>query len=181
MMNRKTWSWNAAGALFAYGFSTLAALDYMVVGADQLIGGPWPDNEAGVSMLDWHTGTPNAKYWIVNLLATTVGGKDLKTLTKATVSAPTQATDAAAMLHAMPYILDATKEKGVLLINKKARPLAVQLQGLSANCSATIVEVSGAEPACNPPVQRSVQSGGTLELGPLAVAIIPDTPGCFAT
>ncbi len=57
----------------------------------------------------------------------------------------------------------------------------MQLEGLSANCSATIVEVSGAEPACNPPVQRGVQGGGTLELGPLAVAIIPDTPGCFAT
>jgi hypothetical protein len=95
-----------------------------------------------------HTGTPNAKYWITNLLATTVGGKDLKTLTKATVSATTETEDASLMLHAMPYIMGGTKEKGVLLVNKKAKTLAVHLEG--TNCSATIVEVSGEEPACNP-------------------------------
>lgn len=222
-------------------------------------------------MLDWHTGTPNAKYWITNLLATTVGGKDLKMLTKATVSVPpgdptvvgtqssgfcgdtapappildcntaprgswdtsvsgihsladcvakaapckmanwvsygelahdcswystctvtalhnyttavvkstTQTKDESLMIHAMPYIMDATKEKGVLLINKKARRLTVKLGGLNVNCSATIVEVSGDEPACNPPVARSVLDDGTLELGPFAVAIISETPGCF--
>lgn len=31
------------------------------VGADQLIGGVWPDNEPGVSCLDWKSGQPNAK------------------------------------------------------------------------------------------------------------------------
>ena len=61
------------------------------------------------------------------MLATTVGGKDLKTLTKATVSATTETEDASLMLHAMPYIMGGTKEKGVLLVNKKAKTLAVHL------------------------------------------------------
>jgi len=104
-MNRRTWSWNAAGAVFALGFSTLAHYDYLAVGQDQcvqstapaiqgllrglpllltlpvcvrvfscrLIGGTWPDNEPAVSSLDWQTGEPNAKYWVTNLLATTIG------------------------------------------------------------------------------------------------------------
>ena len=38
-INRKTWSWNAAAALFAYVYGTLAELEYKYVGQDQLIGG----------------------------------------------------------------------------------------------------------------------------------------------
>ena len=40
-INRKTWSWNAAAAVFAYGYGTLAELQYKYVGQDQLIGGTW--------------------------------------------------------------------------------------------------------------------------------------------
>ena len=36
-MNRRTWSWNAAGAVFALGFSTLAHYDYLAVGQDQCV------------------------------------------------------------------------------------------------------------------------------------------------
>lgn len=38
-INRKTWSWNAAAAVFAYGYGSLAMLGYKYVGQDQLIGG----------------------------------------------------------------------------------------------------------------------------------------------
>ena len=41
-INRQTWSWNAAAAVFAYGYATLAELQYKYVGQDQLIGGSWP-------------------------------------------------------------------------------------------------------------------------------------------
>jgi len=77
-INRVTWSWNAAAAVFAYGFGTLAELGYKYVGQDQLIGGSWPDNEPAVSCMDWQTGEVNAKYWVTNLLATTVGTKQEK-------------------------------------------------------------------------------------------------------
>eukprot|EP01062_Namystynia_karyoxenos_P000520 TRINITY_DN10188_c0_g1_i1.p1 TRINITY_DN10188_c0_g1~~TRINITY_DN10188_c0_g1_i1.p1 ORF type:complete len:646 (+),score=94.18 TRINITY_DN10188_c0_g1_i1:65-2002(+) len=78
-INRRTLSWNAAAASFAYGFGRLAALGYKYVGADQLIGGPWPDNEPAVSCLDWQTGEPNAKYWAIRMLADAFGS-DQKTL-----------------------------------------------------------------------------------------------------
>ena len=44
-----------------YAFGTLAERGFKYVGVDQLIGGPWPDNEASVSCLDWVSGQPNAK------------------------------------------------------------------------------------------------------------------------
>ena len=72
-INRATLGWNAAAATFAYGYGKLAELGYKYVGADQLIGGPWPDNEPAVTSMDWTTGEVNAKYWAINLLATTLG------------------------------------------------------------------------------------------------------------
>ena len=41
-MNRKTLGWSAAAAVFADGYGQLALLGYKLVGADQLVGGPWP-------------------------------------------------------------------------------------------------------------------------------------------
>ena len=58
-INRATWSFNAAAAVFAYAFGTLAERDYLYVGQDQLVAGPWPDNEPAVASLDWQTGKPS--------------------------------------------------------------------------------------------------------------------------
>lgn len=43
-INRKTQGWNAAAANFAYGFGRFAQLGYKLVGLDQLVAGPYPDN-----------------------------------------------------------------------------------------------------------------------------------------
>ena len=51
-INRKTLGWNAAAACFAYGYGNLALEGYKYVGDDQLIGGPWPDNEPAVSCME---------------------------------------------------------------------------------------------------------------------------------
>ena len=59
--SRNTSAWNAAAAVFAYAFGTLAEYGFKYVGIDQLIGGTWPDNCPGVTSLDWQTGAPNAK------------------------------------------------------------------------------------------------------------------------
>jgi hypothetical protein len=83
-INRATWSWNAAAAVFALGYATLAELGYAFVGADQLVGGVWPDNEPAVSCLDWQTGEPNAKYYAIQALARTVGSSAPKTIFTAT-------------------------------------------------------------------------------------------------
>ena len=54
--NRKTLSWNHDATVFAYNFARLSDLGYLYVTADQLVGGPWPDNCPEVSSLDWTTG-----------------------------------------------------------------------------------------------------------------------------
>ena len=53
-INRATWSWNAAAAVFALGYATLAELGYKYVGADQLIGGTWyVQNILARTLPDW--------------------------------------------------------------------------------------------------------------------------------
>eukprot|EP01046_Picozoa_sp_COSAG06_P007001 COSAG06_NODE_336_length_17272_cov_50.456647_9_plen_275_part_00 len=52
----------------------------------RLIGGTWPDNEPAVSCMDWTTGQVNAKYWVINMLAMTVGTKDEKTIVASNVT-----------------------------------------------------------------------------------------------
>ena len=54
------------------------------VSIDQLLGGVWTDNEAPAASLDWTTGEPTAKYWVVRLLGRTVGTSEAKELYNAT-------------------------------------------------------------------------------------------------
>ena len=85
--NRATLGWNNAASAFAYGYGRLALQGYKYVGADQLIGGPWPDNEPAVSCLDWTTGQENAKYWSIHMLAHSLG-TDSKDFAHATYTRP---------------------------------------------------------------------------------------------
>ena len=76
-VNRTTLGWNAAAAAFAYGYARLSLMGFTIVGADQLIGGTWPDNNPAVASLDWITGQPNAKYWVIKMLAALGSGPKL--------------------------------------------------------------------------------------------------------
>jgi hypothetical protein len=165
-MNHRTWSWNAAAALFSYAFGTLAERKYKLVGQDQLIGGPYPDNEPGVTMLDWQTGEPNAKYHALKLLIDSgLGTSRAKTIVSASYDE--------AALYVLPYILDARGGRGVMLVNKRASPATIQLEGVSSGDLSTVEAMPGAEaPGFNPPVSRRIAVDGTFTLGPLAVAIV---------
>ena len=72
-IDRTTLGWSAAAASWAYAFGRLGERGWKYVGADQLIGGVWPDNEPAVASLDWQTGEPNAKYYAIRMLATALG------------------------------------------------------------------------------------------------------------
>jgi hypothetical protein len=58
--------WNLCGAMFAYVSGKLAELGIDAVGASQLVG--HPSQYPSVSLLDWNTGSPNARYDALKLL-----------------------------------------------------------------------------------------------------------------
>ena len=177
-INRRTWAWNAAAAVFAYGYGTLAERGYKAVGHDQLVAGTWPDNVPGVSCMDWQTGMVNAKYWVTQLLAATVGDAKPKTIVASTVHAPQGAPDGdgdgdgdAAQVYVMAFVKDG--RKGALLVNKQASPHDLVLHGARGG-AALVVEVTGEEPGFNPPVARQVSANGSIALGPFGVAVVVD-------
>ena len=60
--------WNAAGALYGYLFIEESKLGVDVIGESQLVG--YPSQFPSVSMMNYNTGKPNARYWVVKLLRT---------------------------------------------------------------------------------------------------------------
>ena len=115
--------------MFAYGFGQLATLGYKFVGLDQLLGGTWPDNEAPTGSMDWQTGEVTAKYWVLKLLAGSVGSKARKTLFNATTSNPSLA-------YALAYTVASASHgngiRGLLLVNKQPKPVTMRIAGAIA-------------------------------------------------
>lgn len=58
--------WNYSAAIYAYVFAQLALKGIDVVGESQLVGSP--GQYPSVSMVDWETGLPNARYRVLQLL-----------------------------------------------------------------------------------------------------------------
>ena len=154
-------------------------------------------------MLDWVTGEPNAKYFVTQLLASTVGAAKEKALysysanptpmvVAGTASPQSTSADVAAALYVLPFRFTANGgERGVLLINKKAVGYNVTLVGglsttttmaattmVAAEAVATVVEVNPGYrqgPGFQPPLTRLLSDAGELYMGPFAVAVVMGT------
>ena len=66
--------WNLCGSMYAYLYSELARRGVEVVGESQLVG--YPTQFPSVSMVDWNTGQPNARFWVLKLLRDNFGPGD---------------------------------------------------------------------------------------------------------
>ena len=58
--------WNLAGAMYAYLYLELTKMGIDVAGESQLVG--YPTQFPDVSMMNWKTGIPNARFWVLKLL-----------------------------------------------------------------------------------------------------------------
>ena len=133
-------------------------------------------------MLDWQTGEPNAKYWVTNLLATTVGDsreKSIKaaklTVTRGAASARQLREPAVDPVYVMPF--EKAGKRGMLVVNKRSVPLELTIAGATGG-HATAVEVNTepdcSEPGFEPQVAKEISAAGVLSLGPFAVAVVTE-------
>jgi hypothetical protein len=111
--------WNLAGATYAYVFANLAALGVDVAGESQLVG--YPTQFPSVTMLDWTTGAPNARFRILELLHKHFGPGDQ--LIETAIGNPN--------IYAQAFRTRAGKRE-VLLISKRNWPITVALPGPGA-------------------------------------------------
>jgi hypothetical protein len=146
--------WNLSGALYAYVYLGLVRMGIDVIGESQLVG--YPTQFPSVSMINWKTGKPNARYRVLKLIHDHFGPGDALVNTDVVGDG----------LVAQGFVT--ARGKRVLLINRSNRPVMLALAAAYAGSKLTVVDPSTGD---NEPA-TSVIGGQAIELKPLAVGII---------
>lgn len=147
--------WNAAGALYAYLYIEEAKLGVDIVGESQLVG--YPGQFPSVTMIDWTTGKPNARYWVLKLIKDYFAPGDRMVATSVS---------SGGLTAAQAFVTPTGKK--LLIVNKRNATARVTLPHEAASASISIVDQStgaGAAPATR-------LSGTIFRLAPFAVAVV---------
>ncbi|HEY4146047.1 GH39 family glycosyl hydrolase [Pinirhizobacter sp.] len=143
--------WNLSGALYAYLYARTAALGIDVVGESQLVG--YPTQYPSVSMINYHTNAPNARYWVLKLLKDNFGPGDQLVASASTSSAVF-----------VQGFLTAHGRK-LLLVNKRQTSQTVKLD--QAGAMVSYVAPSTADHAA-----ATQSAGAELTLEPFEVTVV---------
>ena len=178
--------WSASAAYWVYLYSQLALLKIDVASMSQLVGGFHDQgkdglghgaNYASVTMLDWITGRPNARYHALRMLVRAFGNR-VKRLVRTDLD---HGTHSAVMetggVHAQAFEVtenDGSKTKKLLLVNKALEPAAPFRACAGATggaCFRCMESIDGRDP-WGAPVAAPLGANSTVSLGPFAVAIL---------
>jgi hypothetical protein len=146
--------WNLSAAVYAYLYAELAREGIDIAGESQLVG--FPTQFPSVSMVDWNTGQPNARYWVLKLLHDNFGPGDK--LVATTSSLP--------FVFGRGFITRDGNHK-LLLVNERDRDLKVTLPTESGAEVTCVDQTTGFEP---PAVTHL--SDNHLTLRGLSVAVV---------
>jgi hypothetical protein len=145
--------WNLAGALYADLFIELARLQIDIVGESQLVG--YPTQFPSVSMMNWQTNQPNARFWVLRLIKDSFHPGDKLVETGGASS------DLAAQAFVTP------SGRRLLLVNKRNRSVDVAIPGADTASALTVDLESSDGPA------RAVKpAAGKVTLAPFAVTVV---------
>jgi hypothetical protein len=106
--------WNLSGATYAYVFGELATLGIDAAGESQLVG--YPTQFPSVSLVDWNTGAPNARFRVLEVLKNNFGPGDK--IVEASSESP--------YIYAFA-VIKPSGERKLLLVNKRDRDFEVVL------------------------------------------------------
>ena len=146
--------WNLCAAQFAFLYGELANLGIEMVGESALM--QTPDFYPSVTMMDWETGRPNARYWALKLLRENFGPGDKLVLTSSGLSG----------VYAQAFLARDGKRK-LLLVNTQNKPAEVSIAGAAGGRQEAVDQTTG----FNPPASARLDSD-KLELKGLAVQVI---------
>lgn len=148
--------WNLAGALYADLFVELSRLQIDIVGESQLVG--YPTQFPSVSMMDWRTNKPNARFWVLHLIKDSIHPGDA--LVETSVKGE-QAADVAAQAFKTPA------GRKLLLVNKRNRTIEVAVPDAHKAKGLVVDGQTGEGPA------RAIEpEQDAIELRPFSVAVL---------
>jgi hypothetical protein len=148
--------WNTSAAVYAYMYLQVARMQIPILGEAQLIG--FPSQYPTLTLIDWTTNQPNARFWALKLLKDSFHPGDRLVETDLAASL-------AGDIESQGY-MTATGRK-LLIINKRNRPIEVTLPN-AADATALTVDSQSAES----PARDITPAHGTLTLQPFAVTIV---------
>jgi len=131
--------WNYSGALFAYVFAQLALEGIDVVGESQLVA--YPGQYPSVSMVDWNTGKPNARYRVLQLLR-----ENIPLGSRLAPPVITPGAEAGGDLFYALALHTPSRKRKLLLINKRNFKIPVWFPGLKGATAKVVDEVSAGGP-----------------------------------
>jgi hypothetical protein len=145
--------WNLAGALYADLFIEVSRMQIDVAGESQLVG--YPTQFPSVSMMDWKTNRPNARFWVLKLIKDSFHPGDKLVETKL------NSRDMSAQGFLTP------NGRKLLLVNKRNREQIVPLPDAESSKAIAVDIETGDNSA------RSVEvKDGAIHLAPFAVTVI---------
>jgi len=134
--------WNLAGALYAYLFGELTQLGIDVAGESQLVG--FPTQFPSVSMVDWNTGKPNARFWVLKLLHDNFGPGDKQVeIAPSSPSIPTNP-----YIYSLAFITGDGKHR-LLLVNKRDQKFDLTVSGANGGRREYVDQTTGFQPAAS--------------------------------
>ncbi len=145
--------WNLAGSLYAYVFIETSRLQIDIIGMSQMVG--YPTQFPSVSMMDWRTNQPNARFWVLKLIKDNFHPGDKL------VETSIDSGDLAAQAYVTPG------GRKLLLANKRDKAVDVPIPDAEKASALTVDLQTGDGPA------RAVKpTGGSIKLEPFAVTVI---------
>ncbi len=146
--------WNLTGAMYAYIYAEAAKLGIDVIGESQLVG--YQSQFPSVSMMNYETGDPNPRFWVLKLLKDTFGPGDKLVET----TNPNEALSVQAF--------ETKHGKALLVINKRNRAEQIALPTEANGAAVLLVASSTKDHAA---AEETLQ-GHVLSLQPFEVAVV---------
>jgi hypothetical protein len=140
--------------MYAYIFGEVAKLGIEIIGESQMVGypGQWPS----VSMVDWNTGQPNARFWVLKLLHSNFGPGDK--LVRTNIATPS--------VYSLGFVTHDGKRK-LLLVNKRMWTVVASVPGASRGQLEVVDQRTGFQPPA-----ASQLGTDDVTLAGLAVAVV---------
>jgi hypothetical protein len=151
--------WNLCGALYAYLFGELANMGIETVNASQLVG--YPTQYPSVSLVDWETGQPNARFWVLKLLKDRFAPGDK--LVRTAQPGP--------FVYAQAFLSRGNKRR-LLLVNRRNRDIEVAVAGAAGATMRFVDQTTEFQPPSSTTLKQEV-----VRLGGYSVAVVEFSEG----
>jgi len=158
--------WNASAAMFAFVYPQLAKLGLNVLHHSELI--DYPGQYPGTTLVNWNTGQPNARYWVLQLLRDNFlpGDKLVESGVQFEDPKIRNSPPTPQYVYGQAF-LGRNQTRKVLIVNKRDRPFEI----IVPNGDGAQIEYVDQLTASNPPAKSQIK-GDRFTLNGFGVAVV---------